>query len=205
MKLSQLHTMIGTMLAEQGDTENVALCLAMKINGVGHIRLDSCGDIELLTDVNFVNGMTCLVAEYNGSYERPSTKMGKCLSHHYACDCREHGISVLNKAALDCATELDSLKLVAPINREARDRVQQISERVYSAAEALGFNIGSTDPLDSLSTRTANSLRAAGLLTVDDVREAFDRGRVAHIPNVGKLGFEEVRVWLESHPLCEVA
>lgn len=61
-----------------------------------------------------------------------------CLSHHHACDCREHRLAVLMKAASDAAFELDEVKLKADIGQEERDRLQAIVERVQSACETLG-------------------------------------------------------------------
>lgn len=51
---------------------------------------------------------------------------------------REHKIAVLNKAALDAASELDALKVVANISDEERARIAQLVERVYTACEQVG-------------------------------------------------------------------
>ena len=64
MRLSQLHALIGTALAEKWDTENVCLAMVMNIPNTRPVRLDAYGDIQLLNDVNFTNGMTYLVADY---------------------------------------------------------------------------------------------------------------------------------------------
>lgn len=75
--------------------------------------------------------------------------MKPCTTHHHACDCREHKVSVLIKAALDAASELDSLKSdaaqdphAAPIAIHERDRLQSVVDRVYDACEQLGVVIG---------------------------------------------------------------
>jgi len=44
-------------------------------------------------------------------------------------------MAVLNKAALDAACELDSLKNVAAISEEEKGRIAQLVERVYAACE----------------------------------------------------------------------
>jgi len=46
-----------------------------------------------------------------------------------------HKMAVLNKAALDAACELDSLKNVAAISEEEKGRIAQLVERVYAACE----------------------------------------------------------------------
>lgn len=58
-------------------------------------------------------------------------------THHLACACREQKFAVLNKAALDAACELDTLKNVAAIGPDAIEAVQQIINRIYSASDAL--------------------------------------------------------------------
>lgn len=59
----------------------------------------------------------------------------RCVTHHHACDCREHKVAVLLKAALDAAAELDALNTIAPINGEERERIQMVVARVYAAGE----------------------------------------------------------------------
>lgn len=44
-------------------------------------------------------------------------------------------LAALNKAALDAACELDSLKNVAAISEEEKGRIAQLVERVYAACE----------------------------------------------------------------------
>lgn len=62
-------------------------------------------------------------------------------THHLACDCREHKVAVLIKAALDAASDLDVAKNLysAP---EDKERAQSFVERTYTAVEALGVEIG---------------------------------------------------------------
>lgn len=60
-----------------------------------------------------------------------------CTTHHHACDCREHKIAVLLKAAMDAAVELDWTKNNPAIDADTRDRNQQTVERVQAACDAL--------------------------------------------------------------------
>ena len=53
------------------------------------------------------------------------------------------------------------------------------------------------DPLHIMSNHTFNSLCAAGLLNEGDIRDALDRGRLAHMPNIGKTSIGEIRRWLD--------
>lgn len=68
-----------------------------------------------------------------------------CTSHHHACDCREHKVAVLVKAALDAAVELDETKNNPSIAPEQRERNSQTLERVYAACNELGVEIGVGD------------------------------------------------------------
>ena len=71
-----------------------------------------------------------------------------CTSHHHACDCREQKLSVLIKAALDAAVQLDDMKNCIVVSshsrgedQETREKNRQTVERVYAACEALGADI----------------------------------------------------------------
>ncbi|HEX7648340.1 MAG TPA: hypothetical protein VF450_13110 [Noviherbaspirillum sp.] len=68
MKLSELVAKLQADLEANGDTEHVALCLAVPNGPVPKAyphRLDAFGDIEILRDAGeYVNGMTYLVADY---------------------------------------------------------------------------------------------------------------------------------------------
>lgn len=76
MKLSELHVMIGDVLAEKGDTEHVALCIAM--GGNEPRRVDVFGDIEILHDTaQYPNGMAYLVAEHVPPTKAPQVVMPK--------------------------------------------------------------------------------------------------------------------------------
>lgn len=68
-----------------------------------------------------------------------------CTSHHHGCECREHKVAVLVKAALDVAVELDETKNNPSIDPEQRERNLQVVERVYAACNALGVVIGVGD------------------------------------------------------------
>lgn len=58
-----------------------------------------------------------------------------------------HKVSVLIKAALDAASELDWAKNHPSIDPETRDINSQTVERVYNACEALGAKIGTHDEI----------------------------------------------------------
>lgn len=72
MKLSQLLAKIQADLEANGDTDHVALCLAVppgqRLDNKPYAhRIDAHGDIEILRDTaEYVNGMTYLVADYVG-------------------------------------------------------------------------------------------------------------------------------------------
>lgn len=51
----------------------------------------------------------------------------------------------------------------------------------------------------TLSLRTANSLRAAGLNNPDQLRELLARNQPGKIPNIGKKSLNELHAWLEQH------
>ena len=68
--------------------------------------------------------------------------MSHCGTCHYGCECREHKLSVLIKASLDLASEVDSLKVAAALTLHEKDRIQSIVERAYDACEQLGEKVG---------------------------------------------------------------
>lgn len=72
--------------------------------------------------------------------QNPRSDSPSCITHHHACDCREHKVAVLIKAAQDAAVELDELKNTA-LNSEEIDRAEPIVARLYSACEALGADL----------------------------------------------------------------
>lgn len=53
------------------------------------------------------------------------------------CACREQKIATLNKAALDCAMEMDWLKNEFPVPPAKYDELTAIIGRVHAASEAL--------------------------------------------------------------------
>jgi hypothetical protein len=83
--------------------------------------------------------------------------MKPCITHHHACDCREHKVAVLIKAALDAVTELDGLNgaihrfglngvsIPASIEISEFEVVRSIVERVYDACEQLGAQVGAPE------------------------------------------------------------
>ncbi|NNM70200.1 MAG: hypothetical protein HKM00_09615 [Gallionella sp.] len=54
-----------------------------------------------------------------------------------ACDCREHQIAVLIKAAQDAAVALDEMKKDLMPDPAEQDAARQIIERVHAACESL--------------------------------------------------------------------
>lgn len=62
-----------------------------------------------------------------------------CITHHHACDCREHKTAVLIKAALDARSMLFFLGAAADgfTNAEEKARVLSIRERLEVACEDL--------------------------------------------------------------------
>lgn len=65
-----------------------------------------------------------------------------CLTHHPACECREHNFSVMTKAMLDVTMELDCLKSIATISKEEKERLGALVERAYVSIEVCQFNGG---------------------------------------------------------------
>lgn len=94
----------------------------------------------------------------------------------------------------------------------------QEGESVSDIARSIGvsktrvrqlFNRGlrlssSNDPLDVLSTRARNVLRALDLSTVEQVRKAFDDRRLDRAYNFGKVCKAEVREFLDRTKREEV-
>lgn len=60
-----------------------------------------------------------------------------CITHHHACDCREHKIAVLKKCATDAALALDDLKNEVHMLDEKRDSMKQLIERTHDAVTQL--------------------------------------------------------------------
>jgi len=72
--------------------------------------------------------------------------MTSCTTHHNACACREHKVSVLIKSGLDVASHLDGLQMAcADLDEESRGKYRQAVERVYDACGALGVEIGANE------------------------------------------------------------
>lgn len=73
MKLSQLIERLNADLAAHGDTEYVALCLAVTGTDGKKRRLDAyigeSGEVDILRDANVVSGLCCITADYQGPIE----------------------------------------------------------------------------------------------------------------------------------------
>lgn len=68
--------------------------------------------------------------------------MNHCGTCHYGCECREHKLAVLKKAALDATDELEGfIETLSPEKEADADRLRQIINRVHAACEALGVEI----------------------------------------------------------------
>ena len=61
------------------------------------------------------------------------------------CTSIDAQVSELRTAAIDAAVELDHTKNDATIDRATREKAQRIIERVFTACEALGFAIDTSD------------------------------------------------------------
>ena len=72
--------------------------------------------------------------------------------------------------------------------------------QLIAKAERLERARASTDPLDVLSVRTKNCLRAENLYTVAAVRAALEDGMLDDVPNLGDVSKSEVRRWLDGLP-----
>lgn len=90
---------------------------------------------------------------------------------------------------------------------------RQEGERLCDLARNLGISVAtvkyvlnkaenfkqaeiSYDPLNKLSVRTRNSLKAWELDTVEEISAALEDGSLKKIPNLGKVSLEEIRKWL---------
>lgn len=73
MRYSELVAMLAADLEANGDTEAVTLAVTVTGTDGKKYRLDAViaepSDIDVLRDHNFVNGMTCVVADYKGEHE----------------------------------------------------------------------------------------------------------------------------------------
>ena len=76
---------------------------------------------------------------------------------------------------------------------------------VIRTAERMEKAESSKDPLNTLSTRTRNCLRAENLRTVESVRAALDDGRIDEVPNFGPVSKKEVIRWLAGVALSASA
>lgn len=73
MRLSQLVAMLVADLETNGDAENVMLGVVVTGADGEKYRLDTLlaepGDISILRDSNYTNGMAVFVADYTGPHE----------------------------------------------------------------------------------------------------------------------------------------
>lgn len=73
MKLSELAAMLAADLKANGDTDAVALGVTVTGTDGKKYRLDAViaktVDFDVLRDSNYVTGMACIVADYNGEHE----------------------------------------------------------------------------------------------------------------------------------------
>lgn len=82
MKLSRFIEKLTADLETNGDTENVLIGVAVAGDDGKHYRLDAVlteNGADVLRDVNFTNGMACIVANYRGEHQvraQIGTKMG---------------------------------------------------------------------------------------------------------------------------------
>lgn len=146
--LRKLIAALQVELEKNGDAEHVVLGLCIS-HGTYPRRIDIHSPISVLSDwTNYPNGFVYLVADSDLQIATPPAR--DCnTTHHLACDCREHKVAVLIKAALDGAAALDDLREAAfgdphaaPIDAETNDLLQQVVSRAYAACEALGVQIG---------------------------------------------------------------
>lgn len=56
------------------------------------------------------------------------------------------------------------------------------------------------NPMNDLSVRVWNALRAEGLHTVDEVMEAIDSGFIERVPNIGAISLMQLRRWRAALP-----
>jgi DNA-directed RNA polymerase alpha subunit len=75
------------------------------------------------------------------------------------------------------------------------------ARQVISKAERLEKAKDSIDPLETLSVRARNCLRAENIYTVDHLREALASGKLEKVPNLGAVSKAEIREWLAGLPL----
>ena len=80
----------------------------------------------------------------------------------------------------------------------SRERVRQ----ALLKAMQIELLATSDDPLEALSTRVRNCLRASGVCTVAEVRALVVSGSIDGVPNLGNVSKAEVMRWLCSLPHC---
>ena len=71
MKYSQLIAKLSADLEKNGDAEHVCICITVPSSDGTACRLDAVlteNGFEVNRDVNFANGLTCIVADYHGEH-----------------------------------------------------------------------------------------------------------------------------------------
>ena len=71
MKLSEFIARLNDVLEAHGDTDHVAIGVAIAGSNGNRYRIDAMlvdGNAEVLRDTNFVSGMTCIVADHQGDF-----------------------------------------------------------------------------------------------------------------------------------------
>lgn len=140
--LRKLISALQAELEKNGDAEHVAVSLSLS-NGTEARRIDIHSQIDVLSDwANYPNGFVYLVADSDLQIEQQATPPahGCNTSHYLACDCREHKVAVLIKAALDLAVESEHLKNDVPLDEEKKELIQDNVNRVHDAIEQLGWS-----------------------------------------------------------------
>lgn len=73
MRYSELVALLAADLEANGDTENVAIGVTIAGTDGQKYRLDAfiaaSNDVEVIRDVNCVNGLACVIADYKGQHE----------------------------------------------------------------------------------------------------------------------------------------
>ena len=133
------------------DMVEIALALEEEFG----IEIDEDRLTELLTVQSLINHIADLIT-------KPSADVStlRCISHHNACDCREHAFSVLIKAALDAAKLLDHAKNPGDLRAEEREEAVSVRDRLYAACETI-FPQGEDD------TEMARRLLSGRVMALD--------------------------------------
>lgn len=69
-----------------------------------------------------------------------------CTSHHPACECREHKIAVLSKAAYDASLQINWLKDLPDISADEKAGMEGILDRLNAAREDVAITEEQVQP-----------------------------------------------------------